>query len=79
MSNTRKLRVINATSGKFQRNRNEWSGAPGNPTTQLKLIEAQRAAKEASRKPRFILQPKPEAVNPTLLPETEEQPNALGL
>ena len=68
MSNTRKLRISNPGTSRFARNRREWSGQPGNPTTQKRMLEEQLAAEEASRRPRFVLQPKKDLPEPVVEP-----------
>ena len=54
MSNTRKARQLNSSSGLSQRLKFTWSGQVGNRNT---MKRRQKAAEEAG-KPKFILQPK---------------------
>lgn len=54
MSNRRKSRKLNVSSGLLQRAKLTWSGQPGNRTTALQI----RQAEEEASKPKFILQPK---------------------
>ena len=79
MSNARKPRIKNPGTSRFSRNRREWAGQPGNRLTQERMAQQLRDEAEARKKPRFILQPKTRTVDPTLLPATEEQSDALEL
>jgi hypothetical protein len=49
MSNTRKRRILNRTSGMLQRPKQHWNGQPGNPRTQAEIARQQ----DEARKPRF--------------------------
>lgn len=51
MSNTRKLKQFNRTSGTSQRSKLYWAGQPGNPTTRRRM--AKQA--EENAKPKFQL------------------------
>lgn len=54
MSNRRKQRSLNRTSGKAQRNQLYWRGHPGNPTTQREVAEQHAREQEAARNGKFL-------------------------
>lgn len=54
MSNRRKPKLLNRTSGQRQRDPLVWDRHPGNPKT----IAAIEKAEQESKKPKLILQPK---------------------
>lgn len=54
MSNRRKLRQLNPTSGRLQRNKLYWYGGAGNPTTQREVAEQYAREKEERERGKFL-------------------------
>lgn len=54
MSNRRKLRQLNRSSGQLQRNRLYWYGSAGNPTTQREVAERHAREQEEQRRGKFL-------------------------
>jgi hypothetical protein len=78
VSNVRKLRQLNRSSGQAQRNKREWSGQPGNPTTQVKMAQALAAEAADRKKPRFVLRPKKQTDSIGSAEEQADVINATG-
>lgn len=54
MSNRRKQRRLNRTSGLLQRNQLYWYGSPGNRTTQREVAERHAREQEEARRGKFL-------------------------